>query len=114
MNLRQLRYLTALARERHFVRATHACNVPQTTLSAAIKQLETELGLLLVLRGRRFEGFTAEGERVLEWALRVEADTESLRREPSTMRGELIGRLRVGDRLGPSGRAAALPADSRR
>ena len=96
MILRQLQYLTALARERHFVRAARACNVTQPTLSAGIKQLESELGLLLVLRGRRFEGFTAEGERVLEWALRVEADTESLRQEASMMRGELVGRLRVG------------------
>lgn len=96
MILRQLQYLTALARERHFVRAARACNVTQPTLSAGIKQLERELGLLLVLRGRRFEGFTAEGERVLEWALRVEADAESLRQEASTMRGELVGRLRVG------------------
>ena len=96
MILRQLQYLTALARERHFVRAAKACNVTQPTLSAGIKQLETELGLLLVRRGGRFEGFTSEGERVLEWAMRVEADAESLRQEASAMRGELVGRLRVG------------------
>ncbi len=96
MLLRQLQYLSALARERHFVRAAQACNVTQPTLSAGIKQLEEELGLLLVRRGRRFEGFTVEGEQILAWAGRVEADTASLRQEAASLRGGLHGRLRLG------------------
>ena len=51
MITRHLQYLTALARERHFARAAAACNVSQPTLSAGIKQLEENLGVLLVERG---------------------------------------------------------------
>ncbi|HEY2112687.1 MAG TPA: LysR family transcriptional regulator, partial [Dongiaceae bacterium] len=62
MLLRQLVYLRALARERPFSRAA-ACGISQPTLSAAVKQLETELAVPIVQRGRRFEGFTPEGLR---------------------------------------------------
>lgn len=96
MLLRNLRYLAALAREAHFARAARACNVTQPTLSAGIKQLEEELGLLLVRRGQRFEGLTSEGEKVLEWARRILSDTDSLEQEASELREGLVGRLRVG------------------
>ncbi len=96
MLLRNLRYLAALAREGHFARAARACDVTQPTLSAGIKQLEEELGLLLVRRGQRFEGLTAEGERMLGWARRILADTESLEQEASELREGLVGRLRIG------------------
>ena len=96
MLLRNLRYLTALAHEKHFARAAAACAVTQPTLSAGIKQLEEELGLLIVRRGQRFEGLTPEGERVLEWARRILADCESLEQEASELRGGLRGRLHIG------------------
>jgi DNA-binding transcriptional LysR family regulator len=96
MLLRNLRYLAALAREGHFARAARACAVTQPTLSAGIKQLEEELGLLLVRRGQRFEGLTSEGEKVLGWARRILADTESLEQEASELREGLVGRLRLG------------------
>lgn len=96
MLLRNLRYLAALAREGHFARAAKACAVTQPTLSAGIKQLEEELGLLLVRRGQRFEGLTSEGERMLGWARRILADTESLEQEASELREGLVGRLRIG------------------
>jgi DNA-binding transcriptional LysR family regulator len=78
MVIRHLRYLTALAQERHFARAAAICNVTQPTLSAGIKQLEESLGVLIVERGHRFVGLTAEGERVLAWAQRLLVDYESL------------------------------------
>ena len=96
MILRNLRYLTALAREKHFARAAAACDVTQPALSAGIKQLEEELDLLIVRRGQRFEGLTAEGERVLEWARRILTDYESLQQEASELRAGLTGRLRIG------------------
>ena len=68
MLLRQLEYLSALARERHFGRAAAACQVSQPTLSEAIRRLEAELGVQVVRRGRRFEGFTLEGERAVAWS----------------------------------------------
>jgi len=104
MLLKHLQYLTALARERHFARAAATCHVTQPTLSAGIKQLEEQLGLLVVQRGQRFEGFTAGGERVLAWAQRITADAESLEQEASRLRLALAGRLRLG--VVP----AALPA----
>ncbi len=96
MLLRNLRYLDALAREQHFARAAKACNVTQPTLSAGVKQLEEELGLLIVQRGQRFEGFTPEGARVLEWSRRILADCDSLQQEASELRAGLVGRLRIG------------------
>ena len=70
MIIRQLIYLDALAREKHFRRAAEACHVSQPTLSAAVVQLEEELGVMIVERGRRFQGFTKEGEAVLAHARR--------------------------------------------
>lgn len=61
MLLRQLEYLVALARERHFARAAAACFVSQPSLSAAIRRLEHELDVPIVRRGRRYEGLTPEG-----------------------------------------------------
>ena len=66
--LDKLEYLLALARERNFGRAAETCGVTQPTFSAGIKQLEDMLGVMLVQRTSRFLGFTAEGERVLDWA----------------------------------------------
>ncbi|MFI5606520.1 LysR substrate-binding domain-containing protein [Amycolatopsis sp. NPDC051903] len=96
MLLRQLEYLVALARERHFARAADACHVSQPSLSAAIRKLEHELGAPVVRRGRRFEGLTPEGERVLLWAHRILAECDALRQDLSTMRSSLSGVLRVG------------------
>jgi len=96
MLLRQLQYLAALAREKHFARAAAACDVTQPTLSAGIKQLEETFGVLIVERGQRFRSLTPEGERVLEWALHVLSDYDSLAQELSGMRTGLTGRLRIG------------------
>lgn len=95
MFLKQFAYLVALARERHFGRAAAICKVSQPTLSTAIRQLEEELGVPIVLRGRRFEGFTPEGERVLGWAERILADRDALVQDLSDMRGSLHGHLRI-------------------
>jgi DNA-binding transcriptional LysR family regulator len=96
MFIRQLTYLVTLAQERHFRRAAELCNVSQPTLSGAIRSIEAEFGLPIVRRGRRFEGFTPEGERVLAWARRVLADCEGLRQEVTASRQELTGSLRIG------------------
>lgn len=95
MLLRQLEYLTALARERHFARAAAACHVSQPSLSAGIAKLETELEVAIVVRGQRFGGFTPEGERVVAWARRILADRDALQDELTALRTGLGGRLRV-------------------
>jgi DNA-binding transcriptional LysR family regulator len=96
MLLRQLEYLVALARERHFARAAAACYVSQPSLSAAIRRLEHELDVPIVRRGRRYEGLTPEGEVVLAWAHRMLAEQDALRQELSALRGGLTGTLRLG------------------
>jgi len=95
MLLRQLEYLVALARERHFGRAAAACHVSQPSLSAAIRTLEKELDTPLVHRGQRFEGLTPEGERVLLWAHRILAERDALVDDLAAMRQGLTGTLRI-------------------
>jgi DNA-binding transcriptional LysR family regulator len=91
----KLEYLLALAREKHFGRAAEACGVTQPTLSAGVKQIEEQMGVLLVMRGSRFQGFTPEGQRVLEWARRIVGDTRAMREEINSLRHGLTGRLRI-------------------
>ena len=96
MFLRQFHYLVMLEKEKHFGRAAGRCNVSQPSLSSAIKQLEEELGIPIVLRHQRFRGFTDEGARVLEWAKRILADRDAMLEELSLMHRNLHGHLRVG------------------
>lgn len=96
MFMRQLTYMVALAKERHFGRAAAACNVSQPALSGALRSIEEELGIVIVQRGHRFEGFTEDGERVLVWARRVLADCENLRQDVRTNHEDPAGVLRMG------------------
>jgi DNA-binding transcriptional LysR family regulator len=99
MDIRQLQYLAALAREKHFTRAAQACNVSQPTLSGRIRQLEQELGVPIVERGQRYIGLTPEGERVLNWARLILDNWQSLQQELGQIRnrkGELVGRMVLG------------------
>ena len=91
----KLEMFIALAREQHFGRAAEVCNVTQPTLSAAVKQLEDQLGVMLVRRGSRFQGLTAEGERVLDWARRIVGDARSMREEMRAVRLGLTGHIRI-------------------
>ncbi len=91
----KLEFLLALARERHFGRAAEACGVTQPTLSAGVKQIEEQMGVLLVNRGSRFQSFTPEGEKVLGWARRIVGDTRAMRAEVNALRHGLTGRLRI-------------------
>ena len=99
MDIRQIQYLAALAREKHFTRAAQACNVTQPTLSGRIRQLEQELGVPIVERGQRYIGLTTEGERVLKWAHLILDNWQSLNQELAQIKGkkgELVGRLVLG------------------
>lgn len=93
--IERLEFILALARERHFGRAAQFCNVSQQTLSAGVKQLEERLGVMLVQRGSRFQGFTPEGERVLDWARRIVGDARAMREEVASLRRGLSGTLRL-------------------
>ncbi|MER6984624.1 LysR family transcriptional regulator [Streptomyces carpinensis] len=96
MLFRQLEYLVALSRERHFARAAQACYVSQPALSEAIRKLEEELDVPLVRRGRKYEGLTPEGERIVVWAQRILADRDALKDEVGALRTGLSGRMRIG------------------
>src|SRR6201991_390499 len=91
----KLDFILALARERHFGRAAEACGVTQPTLSAGVKHLEEQMGVLLVNRGSRFQGFTPEGERVLDWARRIVGDARAMKQEVDSLKRGLTGHIRM-------------------
>lgn len=93
--IEKLEMFLALAREQHFGRAALACGVTQPSLSGAIKQLEDQLGVMLVYRGSRFQGLTPEGQRALEWARRIVGDTRSLKEDMRAAHRGLSGNLRL-------------------
>jgi DNA-binding transcriptional LysR family regulator len=99
MDIRQLQFLAALAREKHFTRAAAACNISQPTLSGRIRLLEQELGVPIVSRGQRYHGLTPEGERVLKWAHVILDNWQAMQQELAQISGRkqaLLGRLVIG------------------
>jgi len=91
----KLEFFIALAREQHFGRAAEQLGITQPTLSAAIRQLEDQLGVMLVQRGSRYQGLTAEGQRVLDWARRITGDARTMREEMKAARHGLSGHVRI-------------------
>lgn len=91
----KLEFFIALARERHFGRAAVESGISQPSLSAAIRQLEDQLGVVLVVRGSRFQGLTPEGQRVLEWARRIVGDARTMREEMRAAKTGLSGHIRL-------------------
>ncbi|HTT40819.1 MAG TPA: LysR substrate-binding domain-containing protein [Burkholderiales bacterium] len=96
MTLTELRYIVAVARERHFGRAAQACFVSQPTLSVAVKKLEEELGLALFERTKTDVGVTPVGARIVEQAQRVLDELEGIKRIAREARDPLDGPLRLG------------------
>jgi DNA-binding transcriptional LysR family regulator len=93
--LGKLEYLLALAREKNFGRAAESVGVAQPSFSAGIRALEEILGMPLVFRSSRFQGFTPEGEAVLEWARRITGDVHAMRDDISRLKHGLTGLLRL-------------------
>ena len=91
----KLELLLALAKERQFGRAAEACGVTQPTMSTSLKQLEEILGVMLVQRGSRFQGFTPEGDRVLVWGRRIVGDARAMQDDVAALRRGLSGHLRI-------------------
>lgn len=98
MFLRQFKYLLAVAEKEHFGRAAQSCHVTQPSLSSGIKQLETELGVPIFLRGRgkRYYGLTPEGQRIAKWARSIISHCDAMRDEIDLMHNNLKGNLRMG------------------
>ena len=103
MNLRDLRYLIALADHRHFGRAADACHVSQPTLSTQVRKLEDELGVALVERAPRQVMLTPAGKDIVERARRVLAEVEQMRETARRTADPEAGSMRLGlfPTLGP-------------
>jgi LysR family hydrogen peroxide-inducible transcriptional activator len=96
MTLTELRYIVAVARERHFGRAAEACFVSQPTLSVAVKKLEEELGVTLFERGPGEVSVTPAGSRIVEQAQRVLEEASRIREIAQAGRDPLAGPLHLG------------------
>jgi LysR family hydrogen peroxide-inducible transcriptional activator len=95
MNLRDLKYLVALADAKHFGKAAEACHVSQPTLSAQIKKLEEFLGVELIERQPRGVALTAVGKELVERARRVLRESDELVQLARNFRDPLSGNLSV-------------------
>ncbi len=96
MTLTDLRYIVALARERHFGRAAQKCFVSQPTLSVAVKKLEEQIGVILFERSPQEVRVTAIGERVVAQAEKVLSEAAQLTEIANAGKDPLVGPLRVG------------------
>jgi len=96
MTLTEMRYIVALARERHFGRAAEACHVSQPTLSVALKKVEGQIGAALFERTATDVRITTLGERIVEQATRVLAEAVKLEEIAEATGDPMSGQLRVG------------------
>lgn len=96
MTLTELRYIVALARERHFGRAAEYCNVSQPTLSVALKKVEQRYGVMLFERTSSDVRLTPIGEQVAAQAERVLEEAARLKEITQQGKDPLVGPLRVG------------------
>jgi LysR family hydrogen peroxide-inducible transcriptional activator len=96
MTLTELKYIVAVARERHFGRAAEACHVSQPTLSVAVKKLEEELDVKLFERGANEVSTTPLGEQIVRQAQQVIEQAAAIREIAKTGKDPVSGPLRLG------------------
>jgi LysR family hydrogen peroxide-inducible transcriptional activator len=96
MTLTELRYVVALAQERHFGRAAQKCFVTQPTLSLALAKLEDELGVKLFERNKNEVLVTGRGEAIVEQARRVLDEVGKIQHMARGSHDQLAGALRIG------------------
>jgi LysR family hydrogen peroxide-inducible transcriptional activator len=103
MNLRDLKYLLAVAELKHFGHAAEACFVSQPTLSGQIKKLEEELGVVIFERTKRSVAVTPLGDQLLVYARRALEQVEAMQHLAEAAHDPLAGNLRLGiiPTLGP-------------
>ena len=106
MTLTELRYIVAVARERHFGRAAEACFVSQPTLSVAIKKLEEELDVKLFERGANEVSVTPLGDAIVRQAQSVIEQAAAIKEIAKRGKDPLAGPLQAGHHL----HHRALPA----
>ena len=96
MTLTELRYIVAVAQERHFGRAAQRCFVSQPTLSIAIKKLEEELAVPLFDRSSNEVKPTETGERIITQAHRVLEEADRIKHLAASEQNELAGVFKLG------------------
>jgi LysR family hydrogen peroxide-inducible transcriptional activator len=96
MTLTELRYIVAVAKEKQFCKAAKACFVSQPTLSLGIKKLEEELGVLLFERNHHELVITPIGQKIVEQAIQVLNDVNSIKELVRLDRDPLSEPLRLG------------------
>ena len=96
MTLTELKYIVAVARERHFGRAADACYVSQPTLSVAVKKLEAELELKLFERNANEVTVTPLGEEIVRQAQSVLEQAANIREIAKRGKDPLAGPLKLG------------------
>jgi LysR family hydrogen peroxide-inducible transcriptional activator len=96
MNLRDLKYIIAVADTRHFGKAAPRCFVSQPTLSGQIRKLEDELGVTIFERTNRSVTVTAVGEEILRHARQMMEQADAIRSLSAAQRDPLSGPLRIG------------------
>lgn len=96
MNLRDLRYLLAVAEHEHFGRAAKACGISQPTLSVQVRKLEELLGVALFERASKTVTPTAACDRLIGHARAAVAEAEAILAVARDLRDPLAGRFRLG------------------
>jgi len=96
MNIRDLQYIKAVAKHRHFGRAAQACHVSQPALSSQIKKLETELGVTLFERDNKSVQVTDIGTEIIRLADEALTVVDNIRAAAQSAHDPLSGRLRLG------------------
>ena len=96
MTLTELKYIVAVARERHFGKAAEACYVSQPTLSVAVKKLEEELDVKLFERSASEVTVTALGEEIVRQAQSVLEQAANIKDIAKRGKDPLVGSLKVG------------------
>src|SRR5450830_71093 len=96
MTLTELKYIVAVARQKHFGHAAEACFVAQPTLSVAIKKLEDELGVTIFERGGTEISTTPLGAQIVAQAELVLEQTASIKEIAKQNKDPLVGAFRLG------------------
>jgi LysR family hydrogen peroxide-inducible transcriptional activator len=96
MNLRDLKYIIAVAESRHFGKAAERCFISQPTLSGQIKKLEAELGVAIFERSNRSVEITPAGEAIINHARQIMEQADVIEQLARAHQDPLAGPLRIG------------------
>lgn len=114
LELKDLQFLSALARHRHFAKAAGACGVSQPAFSMRIRAMEDRLDTAIVNRGNRFQGLTPEGEAILRHARPILDEMRALEQDLKAAKGAVSGTLILGVVPTAAAYAAQLAVQLRR